>query len=274
MKDELLSKWFDRPIAYHRIFVDLTGSVTAALMLSQAIYWSKRTGNREGWFYKACAEWTEETGLTRHEQDGARKLLKKLPFWKEKLAGVPATCNFRIDIQALYSSLSLLDNPVSGAEFQQTSLQKTGKHSITETTTETTTAESSDSTFQKGLFDASLRKSKKEKKPANPVFVACVHIWVKEVHPGWTFKPVDGKALNGIIAQMRSYSIKNREVEPSEEQLVIFFKHITTHLPAFYKSQTLSVINSKFDPIIDEIKTGRNPNQPARQSGWDFAASL
>ena len=32
----------DRPIAYHRIFARLTGSVHAALMLSQAVYWQNR----------------------------------------------------------------------------------------------------------------------------------------------------------------------------------------------------------------------------------------
>jgi hypothetical protein len=31
----------DRPIAFHRIFVELTGSVLAAVMLSQAFYWSR-----------------------------------------------------------------------------------------------------------------------------------------------------------------------------------------------------------------------------------------
>ena len=33
-----LLQLLDRPIAFHRCFVTLTGSVTAALMLSQALY--------------------------------------------------------------------------------------------------------------------------------------------------------------------------------------------------------------------------------------------
>ena len=56
---------FDRPIAFHRCFVTLTGSVTAALMLSQAMYWQKRTKDPEGWWCKTVEEWTEETGMTR-----------------------------------------------------------------------------------------------------------------------------------------------------------------------------------------------------------------
>jgi hypothetical protein len=91
----------DRPIAFQRPFVDLTGSITAALMLSQALYWSRRTKDPSGWFYKSQAEWHEETGLTRREQELARKRLRQLPFWQEQLRGIPATLHFRLDAQAL-----------------------------------------------------------------------------------------------------------------------------------------------------------------------------
>jgi hypothetical protein len=100
-----LESLLDRPIAFHRCFVTLTGSVQAALMLSQAVYWSRRT-RRDGWFYKSRKEWQEETGLTRHEQDTARIALKKTGFWQEELRGVPATMHFRVAVEKLLSSLS------------------------------------------------------------------------------------------------------------------------------------------------------------------------
>lgn len=84
----------DRPIAFHRVFVTITGSINAALMLSQAIYWSKRTRDRDGWFYKSAKEWEEETGLSRHMQDAARALLDGV--LETKLAGMPATVHFRV----------------------------------------------------------------------------------------------------------------------------------------------------------------------------------
>lgn len=72
-------KLLDRPIAFHRCFVDLAGSVTAALVLSQAIYWQKRIlEDRDGWWYKTRSEWMEETGLSRRQQETARKCLKQL----------------------------------------------------------------------------------------------------------------------------------------------------------------------------------------------------
>lgn len=98
----------DSPIAFHRIFVTVSGSVTAALFLSQTVYWTKRTRNEYGWFYKSRDEWTEETGLTRFEQESARKSLKKIGVLEEKLEGLPAKLYFRLVPQKLNTILSSL----------------------------------------------------------------------------------------------------------------------------------------------------------------------
>ena len=86
----------DRPIAFHRVFVDWAGSVNAALMLSQLIYWSTRARDPKGWVYKTIQEWEEETGLTRMEQEGARRRLRRAGLVKEKKAGMPARLFFRV----------------------------------------------------------------------------------------------------------------------------------------------------------------------------------
>jgi hypothetical protein len=95
----------DRPIAFHRPLVTLTGSISAGLMLSQAIYWSKRTSDKDGWFYKTRKDWEEETGLTRTEQDTARQRLRALGFWQEERRDVPAKLYFRINEETLQSRL-------------------------------------------------------------------------------------------------------------------------------------------------------------------------
>jgi hypothetical protein len=103
---EALRDILDRPIAFHRAFVKLAGSITAALMLSQAMYWSKRaTTNDEGWFFKTREQWEEETGLSRFEQEGARKALRGFSFWKEELRGVPARMHYRVDMAALFNEI-------------------------------------------------------------------------------------------------------------------------------------------------------------------------
>ena len=96
----------DKPIAFHRCLVTLTNSVNAAVMLSQAIYWSKVAKDRDGWFYKSCKDWEDETGLSRREQDTCRKILREKNFWSEDLRGVPATVHYRVDRTLVISSLA------------------------------------------------------------------------------------------------------------------------------------------------------------------------
>ena len=126
----VLQDILDRPIAFHRVFVKVTGSVAAALMLSQAMYWSQRTrSNGEGWFYKTRDQWEEETGLSRYEQENARKTLRRFSFWKEELRGVPAQMHYRIDMTALSEELMLISGPRlhSKKPFKNTRLLKTSQ---------------------------------------------------------------------------------------------------------------------------------------------------
>lgn len=90
----------DRPIAFHRPFVTITGSIGAALMLSQMVYWSMRTRG-DGWFYKTQEEWQEETGLNRREQENARSALKAVGVLAEKKQGIPCRVFYRVDSERL-----------------------------------------------------------------------------------------------------------------------------------------------------------------------------
>ncbi|HKQ74618.1 MAG TPA: HNH endonuclease signature motif containing protein [Blastocatellia bacterium] len=98
----------DRPIAFHRCFVTITGSVNAALMLSQALYWSKRSKDPEGWFYKTTEDWTEETGMTRAEQEDSRRRLIAYGFISEVRKGMPARLHYKINSEAI--NLALTEN--------------------------------------------------------------------------------------------------------------------------------------------------------------------
>lgn len=97
----------DRPIAYNPAFKRITGSTVAALFLSQAWYWSKRHGEDEGWFWKIGTEWEEETGLSRSEQETARKHLKALGLIEEDLRDVPARLYYRVNKAKVYALLGV-----------------------------------------------------------------------------------------------------------------------------------------------------------------------
>jgi DnaD/phage-associated family protein len=102
---DALDNILDRPIAFNPSFKKITGSTNAALLLSQAFYWTKRTNDKEGWFYKTREEWVEETGLTLEELDGARAKCKASGVMEEKLKGVPATVHYRVNKPKVYELL-------------------------------------------------------------------------------------------------------------------------------------------------------------------------
>lgn len=110
-----------RAIAFNTGYLRLGISVNSALMLGQAVYWSERTSSPDGWFYKTQAEWLEEIGLTRYEQESSRKQLVKMGIFDEDLRGLPAKMHFRVNFERL------AELAAQYVENQQTGLQENHK---------------------------------------------------------------------------------------------------------------------------------------------------
>ena len=91
LNPELLLQILDLPVSFHRCLVPITGSVTAALLLSQAICNAQEADRTlSEWFSKSQDEWDEETGLSRWEQETARRALREAGFLEEQRFGMPA----------------------------------------------------------------------------------------------------------------------------------------------------------------------------------------
>jgi len=95
----ILIELLKRPIAYHPIIAKAFGSTNLAIMWSQFFYWSTRTRNEEGWIHKTREEVFEETGLTRREQETARKIGNKLGVLESIRMGHPCTVHFRVNLE-------------------------------------------------------------------------------------------------------------------------------------------------------------------------------
>ena len=97
ISDELLLAVFDMPVTFHRCLVPVAGGVTGALMLSQAIWLTETLeGASDGWFMCSQEQWTQETGLTRWEQETARRALRRAGLLVERRLGMPAKLWFRV----------------------------------------------------------------------------------------------------------------------------------------------------------------------------------
>lgn len=147
----------DRPIAFHRAFVTLTGSVTAALFLSQAVYWSRRTNDDDGWFYKTVADWEDETGLTFREQETAKRKLISLGIMDvEKRGGTNRTNYFRVNQDRIFELWNWRNphHPTCGKRTMETAENAPCIHRLrSKTTTENPTDDSKARARPKSLED-------------------------------------------------------------------------------------------------------------------------
>lgn len=105
INQELLLEVFgEEPICIHRCLLRLTGSITAALMLTRAVFVTldlPADSESDGWFRQSQDEWQSEIGLSRFEQESARKLLRDMGILMERRVGMPAKLQFKICAQTL-----------------------------------------------------------------------------------------------------------------------------------------------------------------------------
>lgn len=97
-------------ITYFPSLTPVCGSYKAAAMLSVALAWTRnwlhRHPEREGWFWKTRDEWLRETGLSRREQESARKTLVMRGLLRETRRGMPARMHYRLDLDCLMALLA------------------------------------------------------------------------------------------------------------------------------------------------------------------------
>lgn len=90
------------PIAYYAAFAKVLGGVEAGIFASQFFYWYGKGHDPEGWVYKTQVDIEDETGLSRRNQETARKKLRKLGVLEERYAGMPAKLYYRLNLDVLF----------------------------------------------------------------------------------------------------------------------------------------------------------------------------
>jgi hypothetical protein len=89
------------------------------------------------------------------------------------------------------------------------------------------------------------------------LYQSIVDFWLKTVHPGWTFSAQHGKEINSIVSKIKTVQ-KTAGKETSDESVYESFVLICENLPEWYKDKDLSIINSKFNEILTDVKNSRN----------------
>ena len=141
-----------RPIAVYPIYIKLTGSVNAGLLLSQIMYWYGAMKGKT--FYKSDAEIMEETMLSVNELRHAKLRLKQMSFIKITLHGIPAKTHYTIDDKLLISEInecSLVESTKlnkSKPRNYNSDFNETNTENTTENTTENKTDISSKNSIE------------------------------------------------------------------------------------------------------------------------------
>ena len=95
-------------LAYHRTLAGIGGGVHAGLLLSRALHLTRLQMRRQmqEWIGSSTDVWTEQIGLTRREQEIARRELVGVGVWEETLVGIPPRRLARIRLDCLLARLA------------------------------------------------------------------------------------------------------------------------------------------------------------------------
>jgi hypothetical protein len=100
----------NRVVGYSPDLARIVGGATIGLFLSQILFLSDKGHNPDGWVYKSEVEMGKETGLTKREQQTARRKLLALGVIAIMRGGWKNTYHFKVLWERLYQVI---------AEFQQ-----------------------------------------------------------------------------------------------------------------------------------------------------------
>jgi hypothetical protein len=92
----------NRTVGYSPDLARMVGGATIGLFLSQLLFLSDKGANPDGWVYKSEAEMGKETGLTKREQQTARRKLLSLGVIVIMRGGWKNTYHFKVIWEKLY----------------------------------------------------------------------------------------------------------------------------------------------------------------------------
>ena len=93
----------ERVVAYRVDFAHCFGSIKAALFLSQIMYWTRKS--QDGWVFRTREQITEDTGMSRKEQESGRRALSKCDILEVKRKGNPGRNYYRIKRKNLINAM-------------------------------------------------------------------------------------------------------------------------------------------------------------------------
>ncbi len=120
--------------------------------------------------------------------------------------------------------------------------------------------------FEEPKTEKKEKKGSAEKKES-PFMNQCKQVFLDYYtnnRQKYIWKPMDDKALGGVISQLKKSLTNDKNEQPSAEKVIDLLKVLLNKLPEWYKQNANSVsnINASYNNIINQIKNERTKKQP------------
>jgi len=162
----LLDALSRRTVAYHPDLATALGSIPAAIILGQLLYWHGKQADPDGWIMKTAKELEAETAVTERQQENVRQILVSAGAVQFERRATPAMPFYRINhdrIIELYIESDPAEIPPKGeTKFPPRSILKFPP--LGDTNTEIT-AESTTEKAQRPNLDALAQAAGLDKMP-------------------------------------------------------------------------------------------------------------
>jgi len=137
----IFDEFNEKPIVYNRIYSKITWSITAWLLLSQLVYWSKTMNYKE--FYKTDDDFSNELWMWLYELKSAKKRLQELEIINIIRKWIPAKSFYTVNIDRIITLISSCGKNQQLDNGKTNNLSKEKPITITEITSEITSESNS-----------------------------------------------------------------------------------------------------------------------------------
>jgi len=245
-----------KPVSFYPLFSHIfSGNVNAALFLSNFMYWEGKQHDDNGWIYKNQTAIYNETGLSRYQQESARKILRSYNVMQEARRGQPAKLYYKFDWEAVNK---IVNDHLSGEVVEKGEKEPSYIYRMREVF---------DKYYQKhskGVkFDwSNKRKSKKH--------------WgaLKNIYHSLYDAIARKKLIKVGIKEPTDLQIE--EVEVTEDEVINTFDLILSRMPEWYVKHAFTPfeISENLPKIIIEIQTdSRNGSKRRNKSADEIVRS-
>jgi hypothetical protein len=211
----------NRVVGYSPDLARIVGGATIGLFLNQLLFLSDKGANPEGWVYKSEQEMGRETGLTKREQQTARRKLLSLGVIAIMRGGWKNTYHFKVLWERLYQVIAGFQQVQNVRTQSDEPIQNVPTEPVQNVATHPPESQQNGSTQWKQNVGTQYRDNNTEKKETEKTDRENETVWnnaieqvKKDLPPGETEARLAGTALIEVTETKATIGVTNPNAIP------------------------------------------------------------